>query len=161
MAGVTPGGSGLALQTTASLLASLTAPQAPVAPTATPDATTNPVAQITGGQAATPATTIATDIPANQDTFATSSSLDFALQTALRFGAGVAGQVAPANPGPLSEPGLVRDATAVLRTGPLQPQAGHPGPEAFTHPQATAQRVLRSYATAPAPTSPGSLDLMA
>ena len=46
--------------------------------------------------------------------------------------------------------GLIRDAATVQRLGSLQAQAGAPGPEAFTLPQAATARILRSYEAAPA-----------
>jgi hypothetical protein len=84
------------------------------------------------------------------------------MQTALRFGAGVQAQAALAMPVGELGAGLVRDATQVLRTGPLQPQGGGPGPEAFARAQATLQRVLRSYEAAPLPArGNAALDLLA
>lgn len=88
-------------------------------------------------------------------------SLDFALQTALRFGAGVGAPATPASQAPTLGAELVRDAAAVPRQRNLQPQAGGPGPEAFAHPQAPLQRVLRSYQAPPAVPGPGQLDLFA
>ncbi|MCM2249185.1 MAG: hypothetical protein NDI58_01190 [Geothrix sp.] len=153
------GSLGLAQEATASLLAALVAPQPAASATATPDATTAPVPAVFNATASTPTASTAApalpapvpaEVPIVQDAFANASSLEFALQTALRFGAGVAAQAAPAlqrlNPGT----DLVRDATAVLRTGNLQPHAGGPGPEAFTHPQPPTQRALHSYLGLPA-----------
>jgi hypothetical protein len=72
------------------------------------------------------------------------------MQTALRFGAGVVAEAAAsAVPATNLEAGLVRDATAVLRLGNLQPHAGGPGPEAFAQPQAATQRILRTYESGP------------
>lgn len=160
-----PAGANLAQDAAASLLAALTAPQATVAPTATPNATAAAGAAlasqaqdtVTTAAATTPA--LAVELPAVQD----SSSLEFALQTALRFGAGVVTQATPAfQPADLAA-GLIPDPAAVQRLGNLQPHAGGPGPEAFAHPQAAhpVQRVLRTYEVAPAVTEPGQLDLMA
>lgn len=159
------GSASLAQAATASLFAALNAPQATASPTPTPDATSNPAAvqaqaPIAAGTAPTPTPTLAADLPAIQDTFATGSSLDFALQTALRFGAGVAPLAAPAVSTPALGPGLVRDAAAVLRLENLQPRSGGPGPEAFTQFQPAVQQVLRSYAV-PALEGPVGLDLMA
>jgi hypothetical protein len=56
---------------------------------------------------------------------------------------------------------LVRDATAVLRTGNLQPHQEGPGPEAFLRSQANLARVLRDYQTVAATQTPVGLDLMA
>ncbi len=156
-------GSGPLQVATASLLAALNAPQsaAPVTPVA--GATLTPAAvqaSTTAPTAATPAT-LPTELPATQDAFQTGSSLDFALQTALRFGAGVA---------PLGNPllqtqslgtGLVRDAAAVPRLGSLQPRAGGPGPEAFAQAQASGRQALSVYQTAPATREAGALDLLA
>jgi len=169
------GNLGLAQEAAASLLAALTPPQAPAASTPANDATTNPAtvnpaatnAADATNQASTASTattaTAATALPeatTPADAFATSSSLDFALETALRFGAGVQALAAPAPANPDLGAGLVRDATSVLTQGNLQPHAGGPGPEAFTHPQATVQRALRTYAPTVVTASPG-LDLLA
>ena len=86
------------------------------------------------------------------------------MQTALRFGAGVAAQAALAAPAADFGAGLLRDATQVLRTGNLQPHAGGPGPEAFATPQSAIQRILRSYEIAPPPSASqgsGTVDLLA
>lgn len=159
-----PGSASLAQVATASLFAALNAPQATASTTPTPDTTSRPAAvqaqasTTPAGTAPTP--TLAVDLPAIQDTFATGSSLDFALQTALRFGAGVAPLAAPAVLTPALGPGLVRDATAVLRMENLQPRSGGPGPEAFAQLQPAVQQVLRSYAV-PTLEGPVGLDLMA
>jgi hypothetical protein len=164
------GSVGLIQEATASLLASLNAPQAAANPTPAPAATTNPAGiQATAGPSATdstapaaaPPATVAGDVAATQDAFATSSSQDFALQTALRFGAGVPGQGAP--PPTATDMGvdLVRDAARVPRLENLQPHAGGPGPEAFAQPQTPLQRILRDYQTVPAAQSSVGLDLLA
>jgi hypothetical protein len=134
---------------TASLLAALAPAQAPVPPA--PDATSNPAAlptsspdSSTAPPSALPAPNVQ-DLPATQDPSEASLSPDFAMQTALRFGAGV---VAQATTGALAadlSTGLVRDATTVLRLENLQPRAGGPGPEAFAQPGTPAQRILRTY----------------
>lgn len=160
------GNIGLGREATASLLATLTAPQASADATPTPQATTNSVATTAASSSpsANPATTGQTDLLATQDAVAASSTTDFALQTALRFGAGVTAQ---ANPAPtVSNLGasLVRDAAAVQRLGNLQPGVGGPGPEAYTPPPALDARVLRSYETLSAlsiPPATGRLDLLA
>ncbi|MDP1832936.1 MAG: hypothetical protein Q8K67_12835 [Geothrix sp.] len=156
------GSIGLAQQATASLLAALSAPQATATATPAPDAMTNPAAVQAPGipPAPPPPATVLRDLPATQDAFATSSSLDFALQTALRFGAGVAAQAFPAPVAADLGAGLVRDAMAVPRIRNLQPHAGGPGPEAFARPEA-AQRALRTYVASPAAQGSTSLDLMA
>lgn len=163
------GNLGLAPEATASLLASLTAPQAPASATPAPGATLNAAAAGTPTAASTapsptPPAAVQTDIPATQDTFASSSSLEFALQAALRFGAGVAGQGTPVLPNADLSTGLIRDAAAVPRLDGLQAQGGAPGPEAFTLAQATATRTLRGYEVIPSPPiSPGGslLDVFA
>lgn len=148
------GSIGLIQEATASLLASMNAPQAAANPTPAPNATTNPAgvqattATDTTAPAATPPATVPGDVTATQDAFATSSSQDFALQTALRFGAGVPGQGAPPQTATNLGVDLVRDAAKVPRLGNLQPHAGGPGPEAFAHPQTAIQRILRDYQTA-------------
>lgn len=169
LAAPTTGAIQMAQEATASLLASLSAPQASAAPTPTSDATTNPLAvqlpsttnTTATSPSPTPATPVINDVSTVQDTFATSSTGDFAMQTALRFGAGVAGMAAPATTHSDQGTGMVRDATAVLRTGNLQPHQGGPGPEAFLRSQAHLARVLRDYQTGISPQSPVGLDLMA
>ena len=149
------GSASLVQEATASLLASLGAPQASTDTTAVPTATTNPAAvQVADTTASTappsaPPAAIIGDLPATQDAFALSSSPDFAMQTALRFGAGVTSQAMAALPATDLGAELVRDAASVQRLGNLQPRAGGPGPEAFAPPQAAIQRVLRSYESAP------------
>lgn len=166
------GSAGMALEATASLLAALNAPQSVANATPTLDATiinptTNPAASQASGSTpatsptATPPTTIPADVPVTQDAFASSLSPDFALQTALRFGAGVAAPAAPALAGPGLGAGLVRDAAAVPRLGNLQPKAGGPGPEAYAHPQTSIQRVLQNYQAVPAAQGSVGLDLLA
>ena len=131
---------------TASLLASLSAPQAAPAPT---QPTT------------TASQTLPQDLSALQDTFQTGASVDFALQTALRFGAGVVTPAGQASlPGELSA-GLVRDPTAVPRLGNLQPNAGGLGPEAFAQTQAQLDRVLRTYTSPPVAEVATQLDILA
>ncbi|MFN7958143.1 MAG: hypothetical protein U0P46_07485 [Holophagaceae bacterium] len=161
-----PGGGnlGVAPEATASLLASLTAPQAPASATPAADATAPAGAQATlpsGATAATastapspsPPAAVLPEVPATQDAFASSSSLEFALQAALRFGAGVAGQGTPALPSADLSTGLIRDAAAVPRLEGLQAQTGAPGPEAFLRPSASNLRLLRTYEISPAPVS--------
>jgi hypothetical protein len=175
-----PGALGLPPEAAASLLAALNPPQASAATGIVPDATTQaaastPPASPTATQAPVPADTTTTaaaatttaatltpDLTAPQD--AINTSLDLALETALRFGAGVQALGAPTQPvGELGAPlgqGLVRDATSVLRVGNLQPHAGGPGPEAYTRPPVAAAQVIRGYQALPAATAPG-LDLLA
>lgn len=140
-------------ETTASLLASLTAPQAPAGATAAtgapPDPTTVQASDATTAASTTPTPALG-DLPATEDALATSLNPDFAMGTALRFGAGVASDVALTAQAPDLGAGLVRDATSVLRTGNLQPRAGGPGPEAYGQPPSAIQRILRTYETAAA-----------
>ncbi len=161
------GSIGLIQEATASLLASMNSPQATANATPAPNAATSPAgvqpptATDSTAPAATPPATIPGDVAATQDAFATSSSQDFALQTALRFGAGVPGQGAP--PPTATDMGVdrVRDAARVQRLENLQPHAGGPGPEAFARPQTPVQRILRNYQTVQAAQSSVGLDLMA
>lgn len=153
------GTASLVQEATASLLASLSA-QGSAAPAQVAAAAPS-TAPSTAPPSAPPAPTVQ-ELPAPQDALATSLSPEFAMQTALRFGAGVQAQAALAVPVGELGAGLVRDATQVLRTGPLQPQGGGPGPEAFTRAQATLQRVLRSYEAAAVPArGNAALDLLA
>ena len=140
---------------TASLLAALTTPQAAADTTSAAQATEPSQPTTTASQ------TLPQDLSTLQDTFQTGTSVDFALQTALRFGAGV---VTPAGqtslPGELGA-GLVRDAAAVPRLRNLQPNAGGPGPEAFAQTQAQLDRVLRTYTPPPMAEVATQLDLLA
>jgi len=158
----TTGNPGLAQWATASLLTALTAPQAAVSTTPTLDATTQPTAQ-QDSTAPTAAPPLATSEAApTQDPTVDSASLDdFALQAAMRFGAGVAGSAppAPASVGP--GPGLVRDATSVVRTGSLQARNGSPGPEAFLHPKDTLNPIRKPYQASPTTPTTVGLDLLA
>lgn len=155
----------LGLNLVPSLLAALTPPQPAEATAATASATT---AATTPAAAAPAAPDLAAAAPAVADQASpvalpdtTGSGLDFALGTALRFGAGVGPLGAPLDQLPELSTGGVRDATAVLRTAPLQPSAGGPGPEAFL-PTPSPQQVLRTYRAA-LPTTPEAprLDLLA
>lgn len=172
------GNATLAAQATASLLAALNPPQAAATTPTVADATTNPeavpavdTATATPSATSTPSTAptaappsaLPVDLPATQDALAASSGLDFALSTALRFGAGVAALAGPAQATSPEGTGLVRDAGAVPRLGNLQPHAGGPGPEAFARPSFVS-RVLRTYElgpVAPGVGGPGQLDLLA
>ncbi len=148
------GSAGLAAEATGSLLAALTAPQAPADTTATPDATTAPavvqIADASSAPTSAPPTTLPGDVSANQSLNAVNLSQDFALEAALRFGAGVASQVAPTLQASGPGAGLVRDAAAVPRLGNLQSRPGGPGPEAFAQRQASVQRAARTYSAIPA-----------
>ncbi len=153
----------------AALLAALSAPRAATEAPPKADAPGGaraprdlpaPSAASTPGPVLAPATVPAGPL-AVTDPFAAGSSLAFALQTALRFGAGVAG-LAPASLAPAGQgPGPVRDAAPVPRLGNLQAHSGRPGPEAFPHPQVPVHRAPQGYPTAlPAPQA-GQLDLLA
>jgi hypothetical protein len=167
----TTGTAGWLQDVTASLLASMTKAEATVETAAVPATATSPAAvQPTDNTAASttppsaPPVTALPDQPANQDAFATSMSPDFAAQTALRFGAGVAAQAALAVSASDLGTELVRDATRVLRTDGLQTRSGGPGPDAFGQTQTAIQRILRTYDTAPAfsfPQSSSAVDLLA
>jgi hypothetical protein len=147
--------SALGLNDVPSLLAALAPPQAAASTTATTTTTTTPAVPASNVAAAALAVTDAsTNAPALPDS--TGSGLDFALQTALRFGAGVGPLGTPLDRMPELSAGLVRDASAVLRTAPLQDRAGGPGPEAF------AQQAARTYRATPVPIPEASrLDLLA
>lgn len=96
-----------------------------------------------------------------QDALTGSASLEFALQTALRFGAGVGAQAAPA-PAPAEfGTGLIRDAEAVARIGSLQARTGGPGSEAPSRPETLLRSALRTYQATPVQAETGSIDLMA
>jgi hypothetical protein len=163
------GGNTLAQEVTASLLAALNAPQAATDASTIPTATTNPTpvqATDSTSPTVTPAVTPLTtpDLPVVQDAAALSATPDFALGTALRFGAGVAALAGPAVTAADFGSGLLRDATGVLRTDPLEPRAGSPGQEAFTASRTGFQRLLRSYEVLSSPTTTlgnNSLDLLA
>jgi hypothetical protein len=167
----TTGTAGWLQDVTASLLASMTTAQATVETAAVPATATSPAAvQPTDNTAASttppsaPPVTALADQPANQDAFATSMSPDFAAQTALRFGAGVAAQAALAVSASDLGTELVRDATRVLRTDGLQTRSGGTGPDAFAQTQAAFQRILRTYETTPAYSSTqgnSAVDLLA
>jgi hypothetical protein len=142
---------------TTALAAALT-PTQPATPAAS--ATTAPADSGTAtpipGTAAAAATTepLATSTPAE-----TGASADFALLTALRFGAGVIPLGAPALQGADLGATLVRDAAAVPRLPNLQPQPGRPGPEDFA-------RLLQTQApqaaqAVPAAATAAGLDLLA
>ena len=161
------GSAGLAAEATGSLLAALTAPQAPADTTATPNATTVPAVVQTADASTAPTsapTPTVPEVPAAQDLNALQSSQDFALEAALRFGAGVASQVAPTLQAGVLGAGLVRDAAAVPRLGNLQDRTGSPSPEAFAQRQAWVPRAANSYDAIPATQGfggSGQLDILA
>jgi hypothetical protein len=147
------GSAGLAAEATGSLLAALTAPQAAADTTATRDATTVPATVQTADAASTPTSAPAAtvpEVPAAQDLNALNLTQDFALEAALRFGAGVTSQAAPLLQTDVLGAGLVRDAAAVPRLGNLQSRMGGPGPEAYAQRQAAVQQAARTYASLPA-----------
>lgn len=154
---------------TASLVAALTAP--PTTAVATPSTETASAAGAPAVAGSTPAPTtapttptvaaLAPETPAIQDGFQTGASVDFALQTALRFGAGVVAQAAPALQAASLDDGLVRDAMAVLRQGGLQSQGGRPGPEAYARPQTDAMRAAETYRPTAPEVGSGVLNLLA
>ncbi|WLT31356.1 hypothetical protein [Geothrix sp. PMB-07] len=159
----------LAPEATAALLASLSTPQVATSSTASLSATTSPaILQPTADAGSTapspnPAASAVSDPLPAQDAFATSSSPDFAMEAALRFGSGVIGSSPQASVSPSRSIDLVRDAAAVTRPGSVQPHAGGPGPENFLRTQTDLSRILRDYRTAPEPAQiqPEGLDLMA
>lgn len=150
----------------ASLLAVLSAPAAGPTPS-TPSTDASPGALAVAGSTPTtapatpPVAALAPETPAIQDGFQTGASADFALQTALRFGAGVVAQAAPALQAASLGEGLVRDAMAVLRQGGLQSQGGRPGPEAYARPQTDAMRAAEPYRPSVTEAGHGSLNLLA
>jgi hypothetical protein len=133
------------------------APATPTVPT--PPATPTTPATLATSPVANPAETVLGNLTPTQDALTNAASPDFALQTALRFGAGVGPLAAPATANPGQGTGLVRDATEVLRIRNVQPQTGGPGPEAFAQPQPPVQQVLQSYQAVPATAGPGLVDL--
>ena len=74
-----------------------------------------------------------------------STGVDFALQTALRFGAGVGTQADLAPQIPNLATGLVRDAAAVPPQGNLQLHTGGSGLEAFAQPRAALPQAQHPY----------------
>ena len=165
--GAETGGTGLAQDAAATLFTTLQAPQAATEGTPSPTQDFPRTSTLAGAAStaptANPGLVAPTALTASTDSFVSSTSLAFALQTALRFGAGVQG--AAFAPALVAEPGstLVRDAAAVSRVGSLQPREGGPGPGDYAQPQGTAQQVLSSYgipATA-APSGVEQVDLLA
>jgi hypothetical protein len=90
------------------------------------------------------------EVPAAQDLNALNLTQDFALEAALRFGAGVASQAVSTLQTDVLGAGLVRDAAAVPRLGNLQSRTGGPGPEAYAQRQTAVQQAARTYAALPA-----------
>lgn len=151
---------------TDSLLAALTATPASAA-TDTP----------TAAMAATPATTLATDLATPLPATAAlalpelatvppaalpdSSTLAFALETALRFGAGVVPGAGPAFQPPDAGAGLMRDATAVPRQPHLLLNTGRSGAEVLAQPQTGVPQAVNAYRTAAVAEPPAGVDLLA
>jgi hypothetical protein len=158
------GSASLAQDAATSLLAALNPTPATAGSASLAPAATSPAAgQTSISSSTTPAPNLQ-DLPTTQDAFGTSLSPDFAMQTALRFGAGVVTEAAASVPAAELGTGLLRDATAVLRLGNLQPRTGGPGPEAFAQPQTATQRVLRTYegsSTGPSTQGASTVDLLA
>ncbi len=89
----------------------------------------------------------------------TLTTMDFALENALRFGAGV-GTQAPLGSQPTGAGlELIRDATAVLRARGLPPQGGESS--AFLPSQPPFQGLPSAYAPLPVATVSNQLDLLA
>lgn len=159
-AGISPGAE-LLLQgreASASLLASLTAPQAPADTTPTLDSTTLPSdnSSVSTPLALSPATNGLGETLTTPDVSGTDTAIDLGLQTAMRFGAGVLGQGATDQTTISAAAELVRDATAVVRTGALRDQTTSPGPEAFPRPGEATNRLPKPYQVIPeAPVSTG------
>lgn len=158
------GSAGLATEAATSLLAALNAPQAPADTTATHDATTVPAvvqtADASSAPTSAPPATIPGEVSAAQDPNALNSSQAFTLEAALRFGAGVATQVAPTLQAGELGAGMVRDAATVPRLGNLQSRTGGPSPEAFAQRPASAQHASRTYDAIPATQGFGGLGQM-
>lgn len=154
---------------TDSLLAALTVPSAPTATTSaadTPPAAAAvppapPVVTLAGALPATPVIAAAEAAALPQVTLPDSSTTAFALETALRFGAGVAPGAGPVEFRPDLTADPIRDAAAVPRQPALQPQAGGPGPEAYAQPRAAAPQAVNAYRTAAVAEPPAGLDLLA
>lgn len=147
---------------TDSLMTSLNAPQSTDSAQPTPEAVPN-LAKTEASSSATvptPSTTLPGDLSATQDIVATAASIEFALQTALRFGAGVGPMATGVLPTADVTTDLVRDASPVPRLDGLQSYAGGPGPEAFAPPPTTTQRVLRVYQAGAATGVTTGLDLL-
>lgn len=155
---------------TDSLLAALTAVPAPTAATATAD---TPTAATAAAPATTLATDLATPLPATAalavPELATvppaalpdSSTLAFALETALRFGAGVVPGAGPAFQLPDAGAGLMRDATAVPRQPHLLLNTGRSGAEVLAQPQTGVPQAVNAYRTAAVAEPPAGVDLLA
>lgn len=167
--GAEVGGASLAQDASTTLFSALQAPQAAAntTPAPTQDSPRTAALAVAGATstapAANPGLVAPTALTTTTDSFMSSTSLEFALQTALRFGAGVQG--AAFAPYLVAEPGstLVRDAAAVSRVGALQPREGGPGPGDYAQPQGSAQQVLRSYGVlaAAAPAGADRVDFLA
>lgn len=154
---------------TDSLLAALSAPSAaPATPSAadtTPAAAAVPPAPpaitLAGALPATPVIPASEAVALPRVTLPDSSTAAFALETALRFGAGVAPGPGPVEFRPDLTAAPIRDAAAVPRLPALQPQTGGPGPEAYAQPQVATPQAVNAYRTAAVAEPPAGLDLLA
>ena len=90
-----------------------------------------------------------------------SSTLAFALGTALRFGAGVVPGAGPAFQLPDAGAGLMRDATAVTRQPHLLLNTGRSGAEVLAQPQTGVPQAVNAYRTAAVAEPPAGVDLLA
>ena len=89
----------------------------------------------------------------------TLTTMDFALENALRFGAGVGSQAAPGSQPAGPGPELIRDATAVLRVRGLPPQGGESN--AFLPNQPPFRGLPSPYSAPPVAAASSQLDLLA
>lgn len=163
LAGSTPTGFDLTQGFTSALASALNAAQSTTSPSTT--ATATPVATAESGTATpipgTAASAVATEALTTSTPAETGASADFALLTALRFGAGVIPLAAPAVTATDLGATLVRDAAAVPRLANLQAQPGRPGPEDFTRLlQAQAPQALQAYQAVPAATTSTGVNLL-
>jgi hypothetical protein len=146
---------------TGTLLAALTAPPATAAAATAPDTTATLATTQATALPATAALAVPELTTATQAVLPDSSSVDFALQTALRFGAGVAPGAAPALQLPGAGAGPIRDATAVARQEHLLLQTGRSGAEILAQPQTALPQAVNAYRTAAVAEPPAGLDLLA
>lgn len=152
----------LAPEATASVLASLGAPQSVPASVGSSPLPSIPETASTAPASNPPANPVGT-LPLSQEASLARSSEDLALEGALRVGSAVTGSSAQAPAPPSQETDLVRGAASVVGAGTVEPQAGGPGPEAFLRAQANTNRILRDYqqASVPPQPQPAGLDLLA
>lgn len=142
-------------QSFTSALAAALAPATPAPAAPTDSGTATPIP-------GTAAAAAAAEPLATSTAVETGASADFALLTALRFGAGVIPLGAPALQAADLGATLVRDAAAVPRLPNLQPQPGRPGPGDFAHLlQTQAPQAAQAYQAVPAAATAAGLDLLA